>query len=113
MDAATDSIPPQSARDAGLCRNLHWLAIGRLKPRELSEIYLQAIAQHDPQLHAFLDVRPALVREQGAAAENRRRDGPSVPRGGSPIALKGNRDVRGRPPTAGGASRNWRIGPVA
>ena len=109
MDAATDSIPPQSARDAGLCRNLHWLAIGRLKPRELSEIYLEAIARRDPQLHAFLDVRPALVREQAAAAENRRREGPIGRLDGIPIAVKDNLDIAGLPTTAGLASRKSRI----
>src|SRR5690348_15628620 len=109
MDAATDSIPPQSARDAGLCRSLHWLAIGRLKPRELSEIYLEAITQRDPQLHAFLDVRPALVREQAAAAEHRRRDGPIGRLDGIPIAVKDNLDIAGLPTTAGLASRKSRI----
>ena len=36
---------------------------GQLDPRELCEIHLDAIARIDPQLHAFLDVRPALVRD--------------------------------------------------
>jgi aspartyl-tRNA(Asn)/glutamyl-tRNA(Gln) amidotransferase subunit A len=109
MDAATDSIPPQTARGAGLCRNLHWLAIGRLKPRELSETHLEAIAQLNPRLNAFLDVRPALVREQAAAAENRRRDGPMGRLDGIPIAIKDNLDIAGLPTTAGLVSRKSRI----
>lgn len=112
MDAATDLIPPQTALGAGLCRNLHWLAIGRLKPRELSEMHLDAIARLDPQLHAFLDVRPALVREQAAAAEHRRRDGPIGRLDGIPIAVKDNLDIAGLPTTAGLAGRASRIAQV-
>jgi aspartyl-tRNA(Asn)/glutamyl-tRNA(Gln) amidotransferase subunit A len=109
MDAATDSIPPQTARGAGLCRNLHWLAIGRLQPRELSEVHLDAIARLNPRLNAFLDVRPGLVREQAAAAANRRHDGLIGRLDGIPIAVKDNLDVAGLPTTAGLASRKSRI----
>jgi len=108
MDA-TDSIPPQTVRGAGLCRTLHWLATDRLAPSELIEIYLEAIARIDPQLHAFLDVRPALVREQAAAAERRRRDGPIGRLDGVPIAIKDNLDIAGWATTAGLRSRTQRV----
>lgn len=103
-----DSISPQTARGAGLCRILHWLADGRLTPRELSEIHLQAIAEINPDLNAFLDVRPALVREQAAAAEHRRRDGPIGRLDGIPIAVKDNFDIAGLPTSAGLRSRSQR-----
>ncbi len=108
MDAAV-SIPAESVRGAGLCRTLHWLATGQLDPRELCEIHLQAIARIDPQLHAFLDVRPALVREQAEAAERRRGEGPIGRLDGVPIAIKDNLDIAGYPTTAGLISRKARI----
>ncbi|MBS0431551.1 MAG: amidase [Proteobacteria bacterium] len=108
MDAP-DSIPPRTVRGAGLCRNLHWLAGGQTTPRELSEIHLDAIARLDPQLRAFVDVRPELVREQADAAERRRREGPLGRLDGIPIAVKDNFDVAGLPTTAGLASRRERV----
>src|SRR5581483_9936148 len=108
MDAAV-SIPAKDARGAGLCRTLHWLAPGQIDPRQLCELHLDAIARIDPQLHAFLDVRPALVREQAEAAERRRHEGPIGRLDGVPIAVKDNLDVAGLPTTAGLESRKSRI----
>src|SRR5579883_416973 len=108
MDAAA-SIPAKSVRGAGLCRTLHWLATGQIDPRQLCEIHLEAIARIDPQLHAFLDVRPALVREQAQAAEHRRREGPIGRLDGVAVAVKDNFDVAGYPTTAGMVSRKANI----
>jgi len=108
MDAAA-SIPAKTIRGAGMCRTLHWPATGRLDPRQLCEIHLDAITRIDPQLHAFLDVRPALVREQAEAAERRRREGPIGRLDGVPIAVKDNLDIAGYPTTAGMASRKANI----
>ncbi|MER3546571.1 MAG: amidase, partial [Rhodanobacteraceae bacterium] len=108
MDALA-SISATAARGASLCRTLHWLATGQLDPRRLSEIHLDTIENIDPQLHAFLDVRPALVREQAKAAERRRREGPVGRLDGIPIAVKDNLDVAGYPTTAGLASRKGNI----
>lgn len=106
---ATDPIPSQTVRGAGMCRILHWLAAGRVGPRELSEIHLDAIARLDPALHCYLDVRPALVREQADAAERRRREGPIGRLDGVPVAVKDNFDVAGLPTTAGLISRKQHI----
>ena len=108
MDA-TVAISAKDVRGAGLCRTLHWLATGQLDPRELCEVHLDAIARIDAQLHAFLDVRPALVREQAQAAEHRRREGPIGRLDGVPIAVKDNLDIAGLPTTAGLASRKGNI----
>lgn len=108
-DDAMDSIPPPTVRGAGLCNTLHWLATGRIDPRALSEIYLDAIARLDPALHCYLDVRPALVREQADAAARRRREGPIGRLDGVPIAVKDNFDIARLPTSSGMISRKQYI----
>lgn len=109
MNAIDESLSARDLRRAGLCQSLHWLATGRASPRELAEVHLDAIARIDPRLHAYLDVRPVLVREQADAAERRRREGPIGRLDGIPVAVKDNFDIAGLPTTAGLASRRERI----
>lgn len=104
----SEPLAAAALRGAGLCQILHWLAADRVGPRELSEIHLDAIARLDPALRCYLDVRPALVREQAAAAERRRREGPIGRLDGVPVAVKDNFDVAGLPTTAGLISRKQR-----
>lgn len=110
MDAF-EALAAHALRGAGMCQTLHWLAAGRVTPRELAKIHLDAIARLDPALHCYLDVRPELVREQADAAERRRREGPIGRLDGVPIAIKDNLDVAGIPTSAGLASRRQRITP--
>ena len=99
-----NSTPPLAEADlrrASVCQLLHWLAAGRTRPQLLADVYLQAIERIDPQLDAYVDVRPALVQEQARTAERRRRDGVIGRLDGIPIALKDNFDVAGTPTRAG------------
>ena len=88
-------------RRAGLFQLLHGLASGRTTPTALVEISLDTVARLDPLLHAFVDVRPELVREQVEAAERRRREGVLGRLDGIPIAVKDNLDIAGWPTRAG------------
>lgn len=103
------SLSQQALRGASLIQTLHWLALGRVGVVELCATYLDAIARLDPQLGAFVDVRPALVREQAEAAERRRRDGVLGRLDGVPIAVKDNLDIAGWPTSAGLPGRRARI----
>ncbi|PWK85706.1 amidase [Fulvimonas soli] len=99
-----NSTPPLAEADlrrASVCQLLHWLAVGRTRPQLLADAYLQAIERIDPQLNAYVDVRPALVQEQARTAERRRRDGVIGRLDGIPVALKDNFDVAGTPTRAG------------
>jgi len=99
-----NSTPPLAEADlrrASVCQLLHWLAVGRTRPQLLADVYLQAIERIDPQLNAYVDVRPALVQEQARTAERRRRDGVIGRLDGIPVALKDNFDVAGTPTRAG------------
>ncbi|HJP97603.1 MAG TPA: amidase [Rhodanobacteraceae bacterium] len=92
-------------RRGGVWQCLHWLASGRTTAEALAEAYLGAIERLDPQLHAFVDVRHDLVRDQAASAQRRRREGPIGRLDGIPVAVKDNFDVAGYPTRAGLPSR--------
>ncbi|KRE99955.1 amidase [Frateuria sp. Soil773] len=102
-------LPPIADHDlrrASLCQLLHWLAIGRVQPQALADVYQQAIERLDPELNAYVDLRPGLLQEQARTAERRRRDGVIGRLDGIPIALKDNFDMAGWPTRAGLPGRN-------
>ncbi|GAB2586913.1 amidase [Dyella jejuensis] len=93
-----NSLPPIAdidLRRATLCQLLHWLAAGRVHAGQLAEVYLDAIERINPQLNAYVKLRPAMLREQARMAEHRRRDGIIGRLDGIPIALKDNFDIAG------------------
>lgn len=99
-----NSMPPIADLDlrrASLCQLLHWLAVGRVQPQALADVYQQAIERIDPQLHAYVDQRSGLLQDQAELAERRRRDGVIGRLDGIPIALKDNFDIAGWPTRVG------------
>jgi aspartyl-tRNA(Asn)/glutamyl-tRNA(Gln) amidotransferase subunit A len=93
----------------GVCQCLHWLAAGRTTPEALAEACLAAIGRLDPERHAFVDVRPGIVRDQAACAARRRREGPIGRLDGIPVAVKDNFDVAGYPTRCGLPSREGSV----
>ena len=102
-------LGPEALRRGGVCQCLHWLAAGRTTPEGLADACLAAIESCDPALHAFVDVRPDLVRDQAASAQRRRREGPIGRLDGIPVAIKDNFDVAGYPTRAGLPTREDHI----
>ena len=73
-----NSMPPIAdidLRRASLCQLLHWLALGRVRPEALADVYQQAIERINPELNAYVDQRSGLSQEQAHMADRRRRDG--------------------------------------
>lgn len=95
------SIADRDLRGATLCQLLHWLAVGRVRPSRLAEVYQEAIERINPQLNAYVGLSPPLLAEQAQAAERRRRDGLIGRLDGIPIALKDNFDIAGWPTYSG------------
>jgi Asp-tRNA(Asn)/Glu-tRNA(Gln) amidotransferase A subunit family amidase len=98
------SLPPIAdidLRRASVCQLLHGLAAGRVQPETLAEVYLAAIERLNPQLNAYVEFSPAMLRDQARSAEHRRREGIIGRLDGIPIALKDNFDVAGWPTRAG------------
>jgi aspartyl-tRNA(Asn)/glutamyl-tRNA(Gln) amidotransferase subunit A len=100
-----NTMPPVADTDmrrATLLQILHWLAIGRVQPQALSDVYQNAIERLNPRLNAFVaDFSASLIQEQSLAADRRRRDGVIGRLDGMPIAIKDNFDVAGVPTRAG------------
>jgi aspartyl-tRNA(Asn)/glutamyl-tRNA(Gln) amidotransferase subunit A len=100
-----NTMPPVADTDmrrATLLQILHWLAIGRVQPQALSDVYQNAIERLNPRLNAFVaDFSASLIQEQARAADRRRRDGVIGRLDGMPIAIKDNFDVAGVPTRAG------------
>ncbi len=94
-------LGPEGLQRGGVWQCLHWLAAGRTTSEALVEACLGAIERRDPALHAFVDVRPDIVRDQAASAQRRRREGPIGRLDGIPVAIKDNFDVAGYPTRAG------------
>jgi aspartyl-tRNA(Asn)/glutamyl-tRNA(Gln) amidotransferase subunit A len=104
-----DMLGSEALRRGGVWQCLHWLASGRTTPEALAEACLAAIGRLDPGLHAFVDVRPGIVRDQAASAARRRREGPIGRLDGVPVAVKDNFDVAGYPTRCGLRSREGRV----
>ena len=100
-----NTMPPVADTDmrrATLLQILHWLAIGRVQPQALSDVYQNAIERLNPRINAFVaDFSASLIQEQALAADRRRRDGVIGRLDGMPIAIKDNFDVAGVPTRAG------------
>jgi aspartyl-tRNA(Asn)/glutamyl-tRNA(Gln) amidotransferase subunit A len=78
------------------------LAAGELSARELTELFLTRIEQHDKKLNSFITVMRDEALRQAAASDQRHAKGlPRRPLDGIPIAIKDNIDVAGAPTTAG------------
>ena len=103
MNAIDDGeiVGQEALRRGGVCQCLHWLAAGRTTPAALAEACLGAIERRNPELHAFVDVRPGIVLDQAESAQRRRREGPIGRLDGIPVAIKDNFDVAGYPTRAG------------
>jgi len=98
---STPPIADLDLRRASLCQLLHWLAVGRVQPQALADAYQAAIERINPELNAFVDLRPGLLQEQARTAGHRRRDGVIGRLDGIPVALKDNFDMAGWPTRAG------------
>jgi Asp-tRNA(Asn)/Glu-tRNA(Gln) amidotransferase A subunit family amidase len=99
-----NSMPPIADLDlrrASLCQLLHWLAIGRVQPGALADVYQQAIDRLNPVLNVYVDQRSGLLQDQAELADRRRREGVIGRLDGIPLALKDNFDVAGWPTRAG------------
>ncbi|HGY08576.1 MAG TPA: amidase [Oceanithermus profundus] len=80
---------------------------GRTTPEEVAARFLDAYADLNPKLHAFIAVNPDDVRQQAAASAMRwRRGEPLGPLDGVPVAVKDELDVAGYPTTVGTAFLN-------
>ncbi len=102
-------LGPDALRRGGVFQCLHWLAAGRTTPGALAEACLDTIERLDPVLHAFVDVRPDIVRDQAASAQRRRREGPIGRLDGIPVAIKDNFDVAGYPTRVGLPTREGHV----
>lgn len=103
------TISRRPLRGADVCQSLHWLAIGSTHPEELCAAYLDAAERLDPQLNAWVDLRPEMVRDQARAAARRRADGVLGRLDGIPVAIKDNIDIAGWPTRAGLAGREQAV----
>ena len=105
-----NSMPPIADLDlrrASLCQLLHWLAVGRVQPQALADVYQQAIERINPELNAYVDQRLGLLQEQAHMADRRRRDGVIGRLDGIPLALKDNFDMAGWPTRVGLPGREY------
>lgn len=111
MSAIEDGemLGQEALRRGGVWQCLHWLAAGRTTAEALAEACLNAIERRNPELHAFVDVRPEIVLDQAASAQRRRREGPIGRLDGVPVAIKDNFDVAGYPTRAGLPTREDQV----
>lgn len=78
----------------------HLLAHREVSAEALTQQFLQAIHQRDPQVQAFLHVEETSALEQARSVDARRQRGePLGPLAGVPVAIKDLLSVRGQPAT--------------
>lgn len=105
MHPAPGSLLQQDLTAQGLA-----LARGDVTSLALTEAVLQAIAQRQPQLKAYLHIDASAARQAAASSDARRAAGRSLgPLDGLTLAVKDNIDVAGMPTTAGMATRRGRL----
>src|SRR3989338_6010172 len=68
---------------------------------ELTDAYLSAIAEKNPEIHAYLEVWEDSAREEAKVADAMIARGESQPLTGIPIAVKDNILIEGRTASAG------------
>lgn len=96
------TITERQLRGAGLCQTLHWLASGNVDAARLTHSYLDAAAQSNVRLNAFVTIDADAAVAQAHASDRRRaQDKPIGRLDGVPIAVKDNIDVAGLPTQAG------------
>ncbi len=74
---------------------------GRLTSVDLTDAYLDRIAEVDDGLNAVLEVNPRAGRDAAASDRFRRQHGPRSPLEGVPVLLKDNIDTKAQGATAG------------
>jgi amidase len=86
---------------AGIARQAELIAAGEVSSRELVDLYLERIAEHNPRLGAFRVVFAERARLEADQADARRGAGGGRPLLGVPIAVKDEIDVAGEVTTFG------------
>ena len=81
-------MKPHSLLDASALEQAALLRRGELTSVELAELYLARIAEHDPRLRAFVDVRPEQTLREARLADRRFPSRDAPPFWGVPIAVK-------------------------
>lgn len=93
---------PQALRHSSLCRQLALLARGEVSATALATLYLDAIADENPERNAYLHIDRDGALAAAAASDQRRARGEPLGRlDGVPLAIKDNLDVAGLPTSAG------------
>ena len=77
------------------------LQSGAITSVELTQAYLERIAQQDPTIHAYLHVAEEQALAQARLADERRAAGADTPLLGIPLGIKDVINVQGMPSTAG------------
>ena len=77
------------------------LRSGAMTAVELTEAYLERIAEQEPQIHAYLHVAAEQALAQARLADERMAAGQDTPLLGVPLGLKDIITVQGMPATAG------------
>ncbi|HEY7871562.1 MAG TPA: amidase [Rudaea sp.] len=96
------TITERQLRGAPLCQILHWLAAGNVDATRLTHTYLDAAAQSNKSLKAFVAIDAAGAAQQARESDSRRVQGKAIGRlDGVPVAIKDNIDVAGLPTHAG------------
>jgi amidase len=80
---------------AGVAGLSELLRSGEVTPRELVALFLRRIERLDPQLNAFVSVRPEAALAEADAALGRLRAGDSGALLGVPVVVKDNVDIAG------------------
>ncbi len=100
---AAETFPALDAlrlRGADMCQILHWLASARVSAQTLTQTHLDAIAQQNATLNAYVALDPSAL-EQARASDARRAQGRFGRLDGVPVAIKDNIDVAGLPTGCG------------